>query len=378
MSIQGSLCDKFKKRLAWSFYWLFVGQWPDKDEDGNPFTPGSADAAKAKTDLAGGFYGCLWIVRGDMEYMCKAWGFPSPNGVKRCAHCLADTRALPWTDVRPDALWRATTWTTNQQWADAFPDRSILFKNVPGLSILNCMPDVMHAMHLGVYQYFFGSVLEYLAYHVMPNPPTENLKIVWKDILQSYRLHNVENKYSALKLTMFHKIGHMPALKGKAANIADLAVPLLDAASKHLSTEPLHHKQIILGLRQTVAIEKVLHENQANYVLQRSDGVKFKRAVDTLVAVGSALRMHFQGVSTADRPMLVFHFTIKSHALLHLSDVGLYINPRLGWCYSGESLMHRVRLLCQSSCRGLQSHALADKVLKKYCMAIAMTLSRKE
>eukprot|EP00969_Alexandrium_andersonii_P336082 14854881-Alexandrium_andersonii.AAC.1 len=51
---------KVWKTIRWSFYWLWKGVWPTHDEEGVPITSGP------KGPLAGGYYGVLWAVKGDL------------------------------------------------------------------------------------------------------------------------------------------------------------------------------------------------------------------------------------------------------------------------------------------------------------------------
>jgi hypothetical protein len=373
---EDNLWEQFKKRLAWSFYWLFQGVWPDRDECGNKYPCDSVDGRRAGSPLAGGYYGCLWVIRGDLEYMTKAWGFPSATGVKRCALCRADTRLVPWTDVRPEAAWRATCWKAAPAWARAHQDRSVLFREVPGLSVLNYMPDAMHTLHLGVYQYFFGSILEYLTHHILPRSPEKNMFTVWMDILEKYKELKVENRFTALRVSAFKRKDKMPLLKGKAANIAGLAKPLLAVTEKHLKAPGKHHTMMKLAMHKCVELEEILHAHPDVFVLPARVAKRFSQAAQALIALSSGLRSHFLGLSTPARPVLLFHFTIKYHHVLHIGEAAAHMNPRLSWCYSGESLMHRVRILAQSSARGVLPHKVSEKVMKKYVMALAMSLAK--
>jgi hypothetical protein len=132
---------------------------------------------------------------------------------------------VPWTDVRPEAAWRAACWKTAAAWNRAHPDRSILFTEVPGLRVLNFMPDAMHTLHLGVYQYLFGSILEYLTHHLLPQTPEQNLRAIWMELLCKYKELRVANRFTALRVTALKRKDQMPLLKGKAANISSLAKP---------------------------------------------------------------------------------------------------------------------------------------------------------
>ena len=54
--------------IAWSLYWLYLGMWPTSDVDGDPIND-----ERAGTPLAGldgdGFFGVLWGIKGDLEYL---------------------------------------------------------------------------------------------------------------------------------------------------------------------------------------------------------------------------------------------------------------------------------------------------------------------
>ena len=56
--------------IAWSLYWLYLGKWPTSDVDGHPI-----EDAWAGSPLTGsngdGFFGVLWGIKGDLEYLAK-------------------------------------------------------------------------------------------------------------------------------------------------------------------------------------------------------------------------------------------------------------------------------------------------------------------
>ena len=59
---------------------------------------------------------------------------------------------------------------------------------VAWFSIHMFIPDVMHTMHLGTYQYAMGSILQYLIFHKMPDDPETNLHAIWKLVKQYYEV----------------------------------------------------------------------------------------------------------------------------------------------------------------------------------------------
>ena len=174
--------------LKWSLYWLFLGIWPRRDVHGNRYTDEHSVAfQKASQPLAGGYYGVLWILKGDLEHMTKAYGLANPRRVANpCSLCQANGTTRPWTDGRINvAAWVPSIWAPNE-WLDAHPDRNILF-HLPGVSVTSYIPDVMHALHLGAYQYAFGSVLQYLTRHIMDDTPGNNLSQIWTHVDHYYK-----------------------------------------------------------------------------------------------------------------------------------------------------------------------------------------------
>lgn len=178
---------EFSKMLAWSFYWLAVGKWPTRDWNNLPYPEHSPEARRAKDQvyLAGGYYGILYIVRGDLEHMHKAYNFPSAGAGQRCACCKANTSDIPWTDARADALWRGTVWT-NAAWKESFANPNPIFE-LPGVAIGSFIPDVMHCVYLGAYQYAFGSVIQYLTHVKMPDGADANCQRIWQQLKEQYK-----------------------------------------------------------------------------------------------------------------------------------------------------------------------------------------------
>ena len=181
----------FECKLTWSLYWLFLGRWPTRDEHGKEYPRGSPEwrLAHEQKQLAGGYYGVLWLLTGDLDHMMKAWGLASPTSTTRpCSCCAAkgDDDDKPWTDGRLDvAAWVASIWT-NTSWAVAFPDRSHIFKQLPGFGIEQYIPDVMHTLHVGTYQYAFASAIKLLTHHHLPGQAEENVETLWEEIRQAY------------------------------------------------------------------------------------------------------------------------------------------------------------------------------------------------
>ena len=371
----------FLQKLAWSFQCLFTGKWPRRDYKGNEYAANSPEGRRAGQDLAGGYWACLWNLQGDLDFMHKAWGLAHASAGGRCNCCSANTSTHPWTDCSAGASWRATVWETSAGWAAAFPNRSVFFREVPGLSILNYTPDFMHIGHLGAYQYFLGSVLEYLVLR-MEGTARQNLEILRGLLKAAYDRLGVEghNRFPDARfvLSWFRRgTGEFPQLRGKAVHVKHLVEPLLEVAGDILKEGVTQTETwMLLGLRMLVTAERVLDKNRLDpWRLSVADANSFATSLKHFVDLSVALRSHFNTHLLNGGAVLLFHFTIKFHYLLHNAARASYENPRLSWCYSGESLMHLLRNLVASSSRGVEAIWVGNKVMQKYSQALSLELS---
>lgn len=179
------LFRSFSAKLRWSLYWLFVGVWPRRDENGQPYVAGTTAAVKAGQPLAGGFYGIVWALRADLDHHSKAYGLRHASSRQPCFLCKANSSDIPWTDTRPTALWRGTIWE-DMTWKREHTDCHPLF-TLPAVGMTAIIPDILHTLHLGCYQSFFGSVIKYLTHMRMPDTPQKNLEVVWARVKQWYQ-----------------------------------------------------------------------------------------------------------------------------------------------------------------------------------------------
>ena len=156
--------------ICWSLDWLWRGQWPDRDCQGRMFARSSAEGQRALSPLAGGYFGTLWVLRGDLEYYGKVLGLNWYSSLKPC--CLCDCNCTPgsgraWSEFRPGhAEWFERSWT-DADWRVARQVRHQLFE-LEGVGIDCVIADWMHIKHLGTDMYCFGSVLHLLCYSILP------------------------------------------------------------------------------------------------------------------------------------------------------------------------------------------------------------------
>lgn len=178
-------------------------------------------------------------------------------------------------------------------------------------------------------------------------------------------------RYNELRLSMFQKNGPnlFPVLKGKAAELRHFAPALLYAATAFLSDTRRHEKLMKTMLQLAVRMEVVLDQNAGSYALPDRAQKEFEHCASTFVQINSALGHHFH-----PQGLRLFNHTIKFHYMSHLSLISRRVNPRIGWCYSGEDLMQRVKLVVAASQRGAGPSVVVPKAMLKYAQGLGMML----
>ena len=98
----GTTWRSFWRKLCESLTILSVGVWPAQTMHGQP-------EARAGELLAGGFWGVVYIQRGDLEFMSKHFGLTSATSSSPCALCRCTNRGvageIKWTDVNWPPSW---------------------------------------------------------------------------------------------------------------------------------------------------------------------------------------------------------------------------------------------------------------------------------
>jgi hypothetical protein len=171
-----------------------------------------------------------------------------------------------------------------------------------------------------------------------------------------------------LKPSMYDGGTHFAKLKGKAAEIRHLGGPLVVAFQRHMDQASVTHRQVLLGLRYSVAMEELVDSHAEAIVWPAAAAEQFLEAAYNYLACQTALGQHFQRPPEA---RLLFLTTIKSHVLLHLAMLTKHMSPRLAWCYAGEDLMHRVRGMVAGAQRGTNPVLVVSKVMRKYLWALS-------
>jgi len=110
----------------------------------NRYPPGSSDAERAGQHLAGGYYGALLQVCGDLDYLVKWLGLPHYSSSANLCVLCGTTQKGPtsWLDNRKLAEWTNTE-KTPHTWKQTATTKSPLFA-LPGMSGLGVAYYYMH------------------------------------------------------------------------------------------------------------------------------------------------------------------------------------------------------------------------------------------
>ena len=163
-----------------------------------------------------------------------------------------------------------------------------------------------------------------------------------------------------------------PKLSVKAAEAKSLLEPLSSFLTAHPDYDADKQEVLncmVLVLDQSHAID-VLVDSMNDFKVKKADADTLERLVLDM-NVGMTKLCHFfhkQGV-------YLFNFVPKHHYLFHIALMARQMSPKLAWCYKGEDMMQKVKLLAQGSFRGALPRQLGHKILAKYLVGLDCALA---
>jgi len=360
--------DEVWRVLLWSFTAAFRGCHPGADWHGKRWPAGSSEAilAASETRIAGGFFFVIWSIKGDLDWYAKGLGLKSYNANDPCEFCPCSkdgAKGLWPMNFGPTCAWKNQL-HTRTSWRASNPDMHLLFKSFSFLSCLNIEADELHVLHLGVSQYFLGSVLWLLVYVIMAGTPAQNIQRVWELILEKYTEQRTPTQFSALQLSSFINVAkhntEYPRLKGKAAEIKHLALPLLHAW-KLLKRRSAHDQRVTACLEALLEIHDRIDEHARDAFMTRDSSAALCQAVNHMLDQYSWL-----GVQADRNGHLLFTAAPKLHWLWHLSRRSIYMSPRRGACYIDEDFMKHMKGIAARCTSGVKLHMVPRSLMSKY------------
>ena len=364
--------------IRWSLHWLALGKWPDRSWNGEVYPPGSADAERAGKDLANGFFGVLWALRGDLDYYSKVLDLTHYAAASCCIWCRANLdlhSPLCWSEFREAfCQWKNNEWSASN-WLAGHPTHCVIF-DLDGVSIDTVFADWMHVKHLGTDMYVFGSVLFMLCFTILGGSPDANVEKVFERLQAYWQAHpsTSTTKYQQLSIAMFCKTrtpyAQFPKLRGRAAEVKSLGPALLHVWSESMNPASTQHRQIRLLLKTSCRLEDMLDEHRELVCYPEPIAREFEGHTWSYCRLLNALSADF--ASSGQR---LFDLTIKAHMLIHCARQSRNLNPRMTWCYSGEDFMHKIRTLAGSCLVGTKPWKYGTKFVKQYLVGLAMRLT---
>ena len=126
--------------------------------------------------------------------------------------------------------------------------------------------------------------------------------------------------------------------------------------------------EVARGLQLSITIDELIHSHTGEYVLPPNIGRKVRKCCfEFNQTVTWLIQKLHPGVQA-------FHYTIKSHYLLHMGLVSEYINPELAACDQGEDLMKVVKRLIGMCTRASPGHVAARTAMKRYVHGLGLDL----
>ena len=163
-----------------------------------------------------------------------------------------------------------------------------------------------------------------------------------------------------------------PKLHAKAAETKSLLEPV-SAALQHLKDQdPSQQTELLLMVQvldDSHSIDVLIDEIKG-FKPTAAQANKLEKLVSSMNVGTTKLCHHFH-----NRNLFLFNFVPKNHYMFHLSQLGRHLSPKLAWCYMGEDLMHKVKVLAQGSFRGTPPKILGNKILAKYVIGLSYALS---
>ena len=164
-----------------------------------------------------------------------------------------------------------------------------------------------------------------------------------------------------------------PRLKGKAAETRNLARPLLEVWRLHMDRTSMQHKQIELALDYSGRMEEIVDGHSGTPRLPRAAREELLEKGFLFLQLFNALADHYSRLAPAKR---LFNMTIKAHYLAHTILQSQWLNPKLGWCYSGEDFMQHTRRLMHRCTVGNTAERAGVKFASLYRIGLHCILQR--
>lgn len=335
-----STLDAIFRIIAWSMNSLSVGRFPTTGPSGEVLEGGGGL-------LAEGWSGTCLQVRGDWAFYSSAFGLPHWRSDENCCWlCRANNKdpGMFWTDFNSSAGWRSALWSHEDYIAHLESQGKCcpeIFEIV-GLRLDMIVPDVLHAIDLGVSAHIVANVFWELLPQFGRNQ-SEQVKALQQLIKAFYSRNRVASRMEGrLTLDRIRTMSSWPKLKAKAAAVRNL-VPFAAELAAQYNSGSLHDKR-------RLALANDLHEF---YTLLGNEGRFFSAsALASVQRLGNSVPILYAHLaaeafhSGTKAWKLVPKFHLYQHLCLY--QAAFHGNPRFYWTYADEDMVGAMVEVAQS------------------------------
>lgn len=351
--------------VVWSLWFLYLGIWPTCDAWGKPWQAHQlSELALAGTQLAGGYFGVLWIIKGDLDHLAKNLHLPHYGSAEPCALCPARSTGdeeMSFTNFRKNAAWKTMLYNANI-WRLLNTNPHQLFAMV-FLSCLNVEPDELHVVHLGTSMYFLGSVLFCLCFRVLRGNPVANMARVWQMITEAYKECQTSCQFSCLTLHMFcdplKPKGHYPKLEGRGAEVKGLVKALRQVWVQLMDHSQEYHVSVLSCFDAQIEIQSLLDDCK-DLFLTPAEVRRLRDLVDEFLLSYTKL----SNAAFAENELL-WNLVPKFHWYWHLIYRAQYLHPRKGNTFIDEDFVGILKVIVKACVSGIQPHNVPALVIEK-------------
>lgn len=306
----------------------------------------------------------LLFGKGDMEQLVK-WGHKSYNDpYSICSSCDCDRLHKPWTDLRREALWRASHPMPNSEYlartVQGHPVRDSIYFNKHFLRY-----DLMHIMdHKGVVSVAAGSIINKLVKEEPRLGSRQDLRLAAiNSLMKKFQdATRVTSRMPPLRLRDLVSSG-WSELGGsliKAANTRCMVPFLLSLAKSYFDTSGDQYHEAIINWISSI--------NDFYIILYGADLFLTKEEKNSLQeCLYSMGRWHIVCRQCANqRGELAFQVKPKAHYVQELGYQCRLLNARFVQCYQEESMMGVMARIFKKSCAGPYLRTVQRTVCFKY------------
>ena len=316
--------------------------------------------------------------KGDMEMRCLTWGLPGyGNAVDVCGSCLANRTSRPYTDCRPNASWRPTSLSNmpSQFYSERLAQPRHPLTLSPYFTKYFAILDVMHVMDCkGVTSHVAGSVLKWLINKELRLGSNQDQRLAKLNSkmrsFQSAPATKAPTLMPEFRENNFTASDGWHQLTGqliKAANARHLVPWLVDIVDQYFDRDTDFDKAVRALVQNLDKMYQILYS--AGTFLTAEEQAQLSSCV-----IKFGIRYQFLREHCRLSNQLFFNFVHKVHAMQHLPEIALFINPIMLQCYAEEGAVGRIGTIWKASKHGTYRKRVQEVVLTKLLIRMHLRL----